>query len=124
MTYEQIAEMMEEMGLPFAYHHFAEGDSPQCGEMSRSDRGDGSVRQSPAPPFLLFLSPGESPFSADNVAYFSCKQLDIELYTDKKQPKLEEQVEAVLAQHEIYYTKTETFIDSEELYEVLYEMEV
>ena len=67
MTYEQIAEMMEEMGLPFAYHHFAEGESP-------------------APPFLLFLSPGESPFSADNVAYFSCKQLDIELYTDKKQP--------------------------------------
>ena len=124
MTYEQIAEMMEEMGLPFAYHHFAEGDSPQCGEMSRSDRGDGSVRQSSAPSFLLFLSPGENTFSADNLAYFSCKQLDIELYTDKKQPELEEQVESVLSQHEIYYTKTETFIDSEELYEVLYEMEV
>ena len=57
------------------------------------------------------------------MAYFSCKQLDIELYTDKKQPELEEQVEAVLAQHEIYYTKTELFIDSEELYEVLYEMD-
>ena len=28
MTYEQIAEMMEEIGLPFAYHHFAEGESP------------------------------------------------------------------------------------------------
>ena len=105
MTYEQIAEMMEEMGLPFAYHHYAEGESP-------------------APPFLLFLSPRENPFSADNVAYFSCKQLDIELYTDKKLPELEEQVETVLAQHEIYYTKTELFIDSEELYEVLYEMEV
>lgn len=47
MTYEQINEMMEEMGLPFAYHHFAEGESP-------------------APPFLLFLSPGENTFSADN----------------------------------------------------------
>ena len=105
MTYEQIAEMMEEMELPFAYHHFAEGESP-------------------APPFLLFLSPGENTFSADNSAYFSCKQLDIELYTDKKLPELEEQVETVLAQHEIYYTKTELFIDSEELYEVLYEMEV
>ena len=45
MTYEQIAEMMEEMGLPFAYHHFAEGESP-------------------APPFLLFLSPGENTFSS------------------------------------------------------------
>ena len=104
MTYEQIAEMMEEMGLPFAYHHYAEGESPE-------------------PPFLLFLSPGENPISADNVAYFSCKQLDIELYTDKKLPELEGQVEAVLAQHEIYYTKTELFIDSEELYEVLYEMD-
>ena len=91
MTYEEIAEMLEEMGLPFAYHHYAEGESP-------------------APPFLLFLSPGENTFSADNLAYFSFK--------------LEEQVEAVLAQHEIYYTKTELFIDSEELYEVLYEMEV
>ena len=105
MTYEQIAEMMEEMGLPFAYHHYAEGESPE-------------------PPFLLFLSPGENTFSADNLAYFSFKQLDVELYTNRKQPELEEQVEAVLAQHEIYYTKTELFIDSEELYEVLYEMEV
>ena len=58
MTYEQIAEVMEEMGLPFAYHHFAEGESP-------------------APPFLLFLSPGENTFSADNQMYFSFKKLDI-----------------------------------------------
>ena len=105
MSYEEINLLLEEVGLPFAYHHFAEGESPE-------------------PPFLLFLSPGENTFSADNLAYFSCKQLDIELYTDKKLPELEKQVEAVLAQHEIYYTKTELFIDSEELYEVLYEMEV
>ena len=104
MTYEEIHEMMQETGLPFAYHHFAEGESPQ-------------------PPFLLFLSPGEHAFGADNTMYYSFKQLDIELYTDKKLPELEEQVEAVLAQHEIYYTKTELFIDSEELYEVLYEMD-
>ena len=105
MTHAEVKAMVEEMGLPFAYHHYAEGESPE-------------------PPFLLFLSPGENTFSADNVAYFSFKQLDIELYTDKKLPELEEQVEAVLAKHEIYYTKTELFIDSEELYEVLYEMEV
>lgn len=40
MSYEQIAAMMEEMELPFAYHHFAEGECPQ-------------------PPFLVFLSTGE-----------------------------------------------------------------
>lgn len=105
MTYEQIAAMMEEMELPFAYHHFAEGECPQ-------------------PPFLVFLSTGERTFSADNEMYFSSKQLDIELYTDRKQPELEEQVETVLSQHEIYYTKTEVWIASEQLYEVLYEMEV
>lgn len=105
MTYEEITAMVEEMGLPSAYHHFAEGESPP-------------------PPFVVYLSPGEENFSADNIAYFSSKQLDIELYTDKKQPELEEQVEAVLSRHEIYYTKTEAFIESERLYEVLYEMNV
>ena len=105
MTYEEINEMMAEMGLPYAYHHFAESESP-------------------APPFLLFLSPGEETFSADNVAYYSFKQLDIELYTDKKSPALEEEIEAVLTQHEIYFTKTESWIASEKLYEVLYEMTI
>ena len=105
MTYEEINDMMAEMGLPYAYHHFAEGESPQ-------------------PPFLLFLSPGEETFSADNVAYYSFKQLDIELYTDKKKPTLEEEIEDVLTQHEIYFTKSEAWIESERLYEVLYEMEV
>ena len=101
MTYEQINEMMQEMELPFAYHHYAEGESPE-------------------PPFLLFLSPGENTFSADNSMYFSFKMLDIELYTDVKNPELKKQVEQVLKRH----TKSEVWIESEKLYEVLYEMEV
>ena len=105
MTYEEINEMMAEMGLPYAYHHFAEGESPQ-------------------PPFLLFLSPSEDTFSADNVAYHSFKRLDIELYTNKKNPAMEEEIEAVLTQHEIYFTKTESWIASEKMYEVLYEMTI
>ena len=105
MTYEQIASMMEETGLPSAYHHFAEGESPK-------------------PPFLLFLSPGENTFSADNSMYFSTKKLNIELYTDRKNPELEEELEQVLNRHNIYYLKTEAWIASEKMYEVLYETEV
>lgn len=105
MTYEEISEMMQEIGLPYAYHHFAEGESPN-------------------PPFTLFLSPGENTFGADNLMYFSFKQLNIELYTDVKSPETEERVEEVLLQHNLYYTKTETWIESEKLYEVLYQMEV
>ncbi len=105
MSYEEIAEMMQEIGLPFAYHHYAEGESPK-------------------PPFLLFLSPGENTFGADNLMYFSFKRLNIELYTNVKSPETEQRVEDVLIQREIYYTKAETWIESERLYEVLYEMEV
>lgn len=105
MNYEEINEMMQEMELPFAYHHFAEGESPD-------------------PPFLLFLSPGEHTFSADNLMYYSFKQLNIELYADKKSPDIETEIEAVLRSHNIFYAKSETWIESEKLYEVLYEMEV
>ena len=56
--------------------------------------------------------------------YHSFKQLDIELYTDRKSPEAEERLEEVLRLHNIYYTKTESWIESEKLYEVLYEMEV
>lgn len=56
--------------------------------------------------------------------YHSFKKLDIELYTDEKSPDIEQKVEEILFQHNIYYTKNETWIESEKLYEVLYEMEV
>ena len=56
--------------------------------------------------------------------YYSFKQLDIELYTDEKSPEKEERVEEILKQHHIFYNKTEVWIESEKLYEILYEMEV
>ena len=105
MTYEEICEMVQEIGLPFAYHHFAEGESPK-------------------PPFVLFLSPGEHTFGADDLMYISFKKLDIELYTDEKSPEAEHRVEEILTQYGIFYTKNEIFIESERLYEVIYEMEV
>ena len=105
MNYEEINEMMLETGLPFAYHHFAEGESPE-------------------PPFLIFLSPGENTFGADNLMYHSFKELDIELYTNEKSPETEMEIERILKHHNIFYNKTETWIESEKLYEILYEMEV
>lgn len=105
MTHEEVMVIVAELGLPNAYDHFAEGESPE-------------------PPFVCFLYPGENAFGADNVVYFSTNQLDIELYTDFKDPELEKRVEAVLTAHEIFYHKSEVWIESEKLYEVLYEMDV
>ena len=105
MTYAEILSILSEMNLPYAYDHFAEGESPD-------------------PPFMVFLFPRSDNFGADNKVYQKINVLHIELYTDKKQPNVEAQVEAVLDAHEIYYDKTEVWIASERLYEVLYEMEV
>ena len=93
------------MGIPLAYHHFAEGESPD-------------------PPFLLYLSPGSDNFAADGIAYFKVTQVDIELYTDEKSPDTEAQLEALLDGAGLFYDKTESYIESEKLYEVLYELEV
>lgn len=50
--------------------------------------------------------------------------MDIELYTNKKDPDIEAKVEAVLTEHGFFYEKTESYLESEKMYEVLYEMEV
>lgn len=105
MTYEEINAMIQETSLPFAYHHFAEGESPE-------------------PPFLIFLSGGESGFSADNIVYNAFKKLNIELYTNSKNPETEQIIENVLTQHNIFYTKTESWIESEKFFQILYETEV
>ena len=105
MTHQEILEMMNEMKLPYAYHHFVEGESPD-------------------PPFLVFLYPGSDNFAADGKVYFKVNRLNIELYTDLKDVELEETVEAVLDKHGIFYEKSEVWIETENLYEVLYQTEV
>ena len=99
--------MLTAFGLPYAYDHFAEGESPD-------------------PPFVCYLLPGSDNFSADGKVYYKINEVHIELYTDLKNPDLEQQLEDILDEASIFYNKTEVWIDSEKLYEVLYtfEMEV
>ena len=104
---DKLVSIMKEINLPFAYDHFAEGEAVD-------------------PPFICYLLPGSDNFSADGRVYHKISEVHIELYTDKKDLSVERKVEAVLDQHGIFYDKTETWIESEKLYEVLlsFEMEV
>lgn len=104
---DDILAMLRETALPFAYDHFAEGEAPE-------------------PPFICYLVPGSNNFAADGRVYFKINEYHIELYTDEKSPALETSLETVLDNHGIFYNKSETWIESEKLYEVLYtfEMEV
>ena len=102
---DELVAMISELGIPFAYDHFAEGESPE-------------------PPFLCYLLPGSDNFAADGRVYHRISQVHIELYTDSKDPAVEEKVTAVLDSHGIFYDQTETWIESEKLYEVLFSFEI
>ena len=103
MTHNELVEVLEELSLPIAYDHFAEGESPD-------------------PPFICFLYPRNIPTGADNTVYYQLHELDIELYTDAKDPPLEQRVERLLTEHEMFFHKSEVWIEEEKMYEVLYEV--
>mgnify|MGYP001060004554 FL=1 len=98
---DELINILKETEIPFAYDHFAEGESPE-------------------PPFICYLLPGSNNFSADGKVYFKANEVHIELYTDFKDLTVEQKLEAVLDEHGIFYNKSETWIESEKLYEVLY----
>lgn len=101
---EELLQILNETQIPFAYHHFAEGESPE-------------------PPFICYLLPGSNNFSADGRVFYKINEVHIELYTDLKDLAVEQKLEEVLDEHGIFYNKSETWIESEKLYEVLYAFE-
>lgn len=102
---DKLLEILQAVGIPFAYDHFAEGESPE-------------------PPFICYLLPDSNNFSADGRAYYKVNEVHIELYTDTKDLSVERQLEAVLDEHGIFYDRSEVWIESEKLYEVLYSFEM
>ena len=102
---EKLLELLNQMGISFSYDHFAEGESPE-------------------PPFICYLLPGSDNFAADGKAYYKINEVRIELYTDKKDLEVEQLVDEVLDANSIFYDKSETWIDSEKLYEVLYQFKM
>lgn len=87
--------------LPVAYHHFT---SP------------------PNLPYIVYLLSGSSNVGADNKVYKKTNSYQVELYTATKSPANEKLIEDALDGADIYWDKTEIYIDTEGLYQVLYEI--
>lgn len=102
---DKLLEILKMVGIPFAYDHFAEGEASE-------------------PPFICYLLPDSDNFAADGKVYFKANEVQIELYTDTKDLSVEQKVEAVLDEHGIFYDRSEVWIESEKLYEVLYSFEL
>lgn len=104
MTTQEVASMVAEIGLPYAYYQFNE--------------------TAQEPPFVCFFYSRDNDFKADNANYQKIEHLIIELYTDNKDFELESTVESVLSSYGLVWTRSETQLDSERMYEVIYETEV
>ena len=96
-----LFNLLKSTGLPVAYHHFV---SP------------------PAPPYIVYLLSYSSNFGADNKVHSQADNYQVELYTTIKDPASEKLVEDLFDANDIFWDKTETYIDSEDLYQVLYEI--
>lgn len=105
MTYKQVAQMIEGIGLPYAYDHFDEGNAAD-------------------PPFICFYFDGSDDFAADNTNYQRIRPLTLELYTDNKDFSLEETVETALNSAGLFFSRMETYIDSERMYMVTYTTQI
>lgn len=105
MTYKEVATMVNSIGLPYAYYQFPEGTAE-------------------APPFVCFFWSDDNDLKADNLNYQKIERLNIELYTDNKDYDNEANVETVLTNNNVVWSKSETYVDSEHLYMVIYEADI
>ena len=78
----------------------------------------------PAPPYGVYLDGPYDPFHADNTNYFNAREIRLEIYDTVRDPALDRKVEAALTAADIPYEADFSFLESEGLYESIFEIEV
>lgn len=103
MSLEEIKNLLETTGLPVAYRAFPVGAAPPL-------------------PFVCYLFSNTNNFNADNAVYQVINRIIVELYTRSKDLEAETAVEAALK--DLCWEKSEEYLDDEQCYEIIYEIEV
>ena len=75
-----------------------------------------SYNSPPPLPYLVYFLDDTNNFGADDKVYQQEGNYIIELYTEKHDPTVQEQVEKLFDDNDIYWEKTETWIESEKMY--------
>ncbi|SOC12813.1 hypothetical protein SAMN05880501_10756 [Ureibacillus xyleni] len=101
MILQELAQALETLNIPVTYSHF---NDPQT------------------PPFICYLVTGSDNFNADNTTYQEFTNVDIELYTKKKDITLENQLKQLLKDNELPFDYSSVFINEEKIYKITYEV--
>ena len=105
MTYQEINQMVESIGLSCAYYQFTDKTAKK-------------------PPFVVWFFTDSNDAYADNSNYVKIPTLNIELYTRFKDFEKEALVEEVLEAHGLTWYKEENYIETEKIWQIAYESEV
>ena len=100
----ELFELLKQLNIPVAYHHFVEATIP---------------------PYIAYYRLETNNFYADNKVYQKIDTYRIELYTLQKDVTLESQLEQLLETMELpYEIIAESYIESEKVYQVIYEVNI
>lgn len=102
MELVNIKNALDETGLPVAYHHF---------------------NKKTTAPFIIYFIPDVDLIGADDTVYKTKQSIRIELYTLSKDIETEATLENILIENGLFYSKSETYISEENMYEIIYESE-
>ena len=80
--------------------------------------------KAPELPFICYLANSTENLFADNEVYAVIHGIDVELYTQYKDQQTELKVEECLESLGIAWEKAEEYIDSENMYEVIYSFNI
>lgn len=105
MTFKEVTEMLEATGYPVVYLAWRENEAPEL-------------------PYICYYYPSMAPETADDTHHAQIYSLNVELYTKNKNFTIETLVESKLLDAGMVFTKEEDFLSDENMYEVLYMMEV
>lgn len=99
---QDLKTILEQLNIPVAYSHFNTATNP---------------------PFICFVRDNTSNFSADNKVYKKINNYLVYLYTDYKNPTLEEQLENIFDANDVFYNvESEEYIDTEQVYQIIYDV--
>lgn len=104
MTLSELATILTSTGYPVRYGMFKEPPATS--------------------PYIEYECSYTENFGADNKAYHKIQNVSIFLFTKTKDPTAEEALEMKLDGANIYWNKTESFLQEESVFQILYEVKI
>lgn len=108
MTQAELFTALKNLGMPVAYSEFV--STPE--------------NPAPSPPFITYQFTNGDDLKADNQNYVEISSFDVELYTAKKDPTTEKLVQDKLKELRLPYLKSEMWISSERMFQVIYAIQL